>query len=231
MRTVAIVCALSLFVMSAIAGMKLASVSGDVTLRRGADLTWQKALPGMAVTALDAVKTGPKSSALLSLDGAKQLSIPDNVILYCADFRILSSDELLMKLAIEGIKAMPARKHEDNPAIPSVTTLHGADRTPPTTIEEPDRTFAGLELNGVKVLYRNGYYATCVLRAKEAFRLDPSLLHRVDERFMVADALEKLKLSGEALEEYQLLRTEPLTPEQQMKIEAKVRALSQSTKE
>ncbi len=231
MRTIVTVCALALVATGAIAGMKLTSVNGDVTIRRGADLTWQKALPGSAVTPLDAVKTGPKSSVLLSLDGAKQVAIPDNVILHFADVRILSPDELLMKLAIEGIKALPSRKHEDNPALPSVTTLHGADMTPPTKIEEPDRALAGLELNGVKVLYRNGYYATCVLRAKEAFRLDPSLLHHVDERFIVADALEKLKLNGEALEEYQLLRTEPLTPEQQMKIEAKVRALSQTAKE
>ncbi len=230
MKTMTTVCAIVFFSTMAAAGMKLASVSGDVSVRRGADLAWQKAAAGTAVTGLDVVRTGAKSSALLLLEGAKQLAIPENVLLHCSDFRVLSPEELLMKLAIEGIKAVPSRNHESNPALPAVTTLHGADRSPSIGSSEPDRSLSLLELNGVRVLYRNGFYATCVLRAKEAFRLDPTLLHRVEERLMVADALEKIALKGEALEEYRSLRSESLTPEQQTKVEAKVRALSQNVK-
>jgi hypothetical protein len=71
-----------------------------------------------------------------------------------------------------------------------------------------------LQLNGTKVLHDQGFYATCVLKAKEVFRLNPDLMKLVSFRLVVADALEKMKLRGEALSEYNSLKGERLTPQQ-----------------
>jgi hypothetical protein len=58
------------------------------------------------------------------------------------------------------------------------------------------------QVNGTKTLFRNGFYPSCVLRMMQVFRLYPSLGESFENRLLVAEALEKSNLHGEALNEY-----------------------------
>jgi hypothetical protein len=157
------------------------------------------------------------------------LSIPEQVILDLADLREMSQEELLLKLAMETIRSLPLKKSHDDLEIPTTTTIHGKNVTSEaqieTTITESDK----FRLNGVKVLYQNKYYAGCVLRAKEIFRLLPSLANLFEIRFLVAQALEAMKLKGEALSEYYTLLNEHLSPKNRATIEARIKALQKTT--
>ena len=83
-----------------------------------------------------------------------------------------------------------------------------------------------MHLNGTEVLYKHGFYATCVLKAKEIFRRNHVLLKRIDDRLMVATALEQLKLNSEARDEYISLSKEQLPPSQRAIVTMKIEQLS-----
>jgi hypothetical protein len=61
-------------------------------------------------------------------------------------------------------------------------------------------------LNGTKVLLDNGFYATGVLRTLEVFTMFPALAGNVDNRIVLAGAMEKANLKGEAVAEYSAIR-------------------------
>ena len=52
------------------------------------------------------------------------------------------------------------------------------------------------------MLYQNELYSTCILRGMEVFRQYPALSSSFADRMMVAEALERTGLKGEALAEY-----------------------------
>ena len=160
-----------------------------------------------------------------------RLTLPEMVIVDCSDLRTLTQEELLLKLAMEGIRALPAQKRGAEPAIPRTTTVHG------TQSDSEDAAGAAtgtgryaMQLNGTKVLHAHGYYATMVLRAKEVLRLAPELRHRTDVRLMVADAFERMRLSNEALTEYRSLDKEKLAPAERSLVDRKIAELRKKQK-
>src|SRR5258707_11009916 len=82
-----------------------------------------------------------------------------------------------------------------------------------------------LQLNGTRLLYHNGYYATCALKTKDLFRLFPDLAAEMDARIMIADALEKMQLKGEAQGEYLAIPKSKLTASQRQEVEAALQRL------
>jgi hypothetical protein len=216
--------------MTAIANIKVLSVKGDVAVRQGMNEEWQKVVRGDVLKPEDSIRLLKNSTATLLLDNNKTLTIPDHVILDLADLREMSQEELLLKLAMESIRSLPVKKSNDDLEIPTTTTIHGKNVLPETQVETNITDIDKLRLNGVKVLYQNKYYAGCVLRAKEIFRIFPPLAKNLEVRFLVAEALEAMKLNGEALSEYQALLNENLSAKDKTKIEARVEALKMTSK-
>jgi hypothetical protein len=85
-----------------------------------------------------------------------------------------------------------------------------------------------MQINGVKVLYNNGFYATSVLKAKEIFRLVPQTAAMIDTRLLVAGALEKMDVNAEALTEYTEISREQLTQSQRSVVEGEIAQLKKN---
>ncbi|MBI1803318.1 MAG: hypothetical protein HY033_04905 [Ignavibacteriae bacterium] len=208
------------------ADIKIVNAKGDVAVRHNVQEEWTTLSKGDIVHAEDAVKTGNKSSIVLLVDGAKKIVVPALVVLDLSDIRSLTQEELLLKLAMEDMRAIPQdTKHENDLNIPRTTTIHGASREAYNEARAVDPALSTLQLNGIKVLYNNSFYATCVLRAKQIFRRNPSLVGRIDDRMMVASGLEKMNLRSEALDEYRSIQKEKLTPNQKVVVGSKIKQL------
>jgi hypothetical protein len=93
-----------------------------------------------------------------------------------------------------------------------------------------DVRYGSLELNGAKLLYTHGYFATSVLKTKEVFRRIPALRKSIDARLTVASAMEKMHLSSEALQEYTALNAERLNANQRSVVEGRIASLRKTVK-
>lgn len=181
---------------------------GDVTVRQGMTEVWNRVAVGDALRPDDTMKTGSKSSATIIVtghrgDGAtKRINLPPEVIVDMSDVRELTPEELMLKLAMERVRSAPYEWKTNDLNIPNVSVVHGTDKEVDTAPVENALATGILQINGTQVLFENGFYSTCALKAMEVFRLYPPLGNRFENRLMVAESLERAQLKGEALTEY-----------------------------
>ncbi|MBM2842005.1 MAG: hypothetical protein HW412_2533, partial [Bacteroidetes bacterium] len=172
------------------------------------------------------MKTGKKGSALLVVNGGKRIILPSEVIVDVSDIRDLSQEELMLKLAMEKVRASSYEWKNNEMNIPNATVVHGSDRTPSVPLTENQIEIGRFEWNGTKVLYDNGYYSTSALKAMDVLRRYPPLGDRFENRLLVAEALEKADLKSEALNEYANLKnSQSLTREEKDIVEGRIAEL------
>jgi hypothetical protein len=199
------------------------SVRGTVEMRRGVSEEWKAVKAGDQLKPEDTMRTGKQSSATIQLDG-KQVTIPAQTMVDLSDFRQMSQEEFLLKLAMENILAVPPREN-GTLATPRTTILHGTDAGK-ENVGVPQPVEPGLmQLQGAKLLYDNSFYATSILKTKETFRLYPDLQERVDVRLRVATAFERMKLTKQAIEEYTALLAQKLSPEHKETVQSSLQRL------
>ena len=205
-------------------------VKGDVEVRSGMEETWNPVAKGDKLKPHDSMKTGKKGSAVLLVTSEKggkpvKLNLPSDVILDLSDIRKLTRDELILKLTMEKVNASPYDWKEDDLQVPNATVVHGERKNSEAAGEQDEQT-ALLRMNGTKVLFRNGYFSTCALRGLSLLERFPSLGETFENRYMVAESLERSDLRGEALNEYLALSAmEGLTAEQQRLVRSKIERL------
>jgi hypothetical protein len=183
-------------------------VQGEVAVRQGVTEVWTRVAVGDVLRPDDTMKTGKKGTAVLltrpaaNADVTKTIVLPPEVIVDLSDFRDLSPEELMLKLTMEKVRASSYQWKNEELHIPNTTVVHGAEGGPNASLAENEPQVGTFQFNGTRVLFNNGFFSTCVLKAMELFRLYPALGTIVSNRLMVAEALEKAHLRGEALAEY-----------------------------
>ena len=228
----ALVAAVLFFAVRATAGeIVVQKMQGAVSVRHGVTETWTKVAPGDVLRPDDTMKTGKKGSAVIvvpsSTAGASRtVVLPGEVIVDMSDIRDLTQEELMLKLTMEKVRASSYQWKSDDLRIPSAAVVHGADKSSNLNLSESDPATGILELNGAHVLFENGFFATCALKAMEVFRLYPPLGKEFRDRMMVAEALEKANLRGEAVNEYGAIATlDGITSEQQALVHTRIEGL------
>ncbi len=205
-------------------------IKGEVAVRSGIEETWHPVKPGDKLKPHDSMKTGKGASAVLlvSLQGSDKparISLPPNVILDLSDVRNLTRDELILSLTMERVKASPSNPKENELEIPNATVVHGERRTEEGA-DKADEEAAVLRMNGTRVLFTNGFFSTCALKGLSLLERFPSLGKTFENRYLVAESLERSDLRGEALNEYLDLSSMPnLTAEQQRLVRARITRL------
>jgi hypothetical protein len=221
----------ALLVLSGLQGLRADDIivqrlQGEVAVRHGVTEAWTKIAIGDVLKPDDTMKTGKKSSAVISVGNAKRISIPPEVIVDASDFRTLTQDELMLKLTMEKVRSTSYQWKNDELNLPNTTAVHGPDKSTSTPLLENDLQNGALQMNGARLLFDNSYFSTCALRGLEIFRLYPPMGEKFENRFLVAQSLEKANLRGEALNHYTALSAmEGLTPEQKEIVKGKMAQL------
>jgi len=206
-------------------GTVVKKMHGDVSVRHGVTEVWTSVSVGDVLKPDDTIKIGKKGSATL-IGAAKRIVLPAEVMVDMSDIRDLTQEELMLKLTMERVKASSYKWKSEELNIPNATVVHGSSKEHSSPLGENDLETGTLQLNGAKVLYSNGFYSTCALKALDVFRRFPPLGVKFDNRLIVAQSLEKANLRGEALSEYVFLaKSEILTPEQSDKVRTKISQL------
>ncbi|MCZ6777142.1 MAG: hypothetical protein O7D34_11915 [Ignavibacteria bacterium] len=212
-------------------------VQGEVSVRRGVEEVWTEVAVGDVLRPNDSMRTGRKSGAVLVapvLDSEasvmKTITLPSKVIIDMSDLRMLSQEELMLKLTMEKVRASSYEWKKNEMNIPNTTVVHGADRSSQSSLNEGELEVGVFQLNGTRVLYDNGFYSTCALKAIQVLRRFPQLSDRFEHRLMVAEALEKSSLRSEAINEYVALSSlESISPEQKDIVLARIARLKNQT--
>jgi hypothetical protein len=231
MKGVQTVALLMLLVSVATAGgIQVQRMQGDVSVRQGVTEVWTRVAVGDILRPDDTMKTGAKGSAVLLVsmgNGAiKRITLPPEVIVDMSDIRELSQDELMLKLTMEKVRSSSYEWKNEDLQIPNAAVIHGADKSTGSAAVENNRAVGLMQLKGTRVLYENGFYSTCALKAMEVFRFHPSLGERFENRLLVAEALEKARLRGEAINEYgAMLKMQVLTAQQRDLVQARMEDL------
>jgi hypothetical protein len=204
-------------------------VNGDVSVRHGVTEVWTRVAPGDVLRPDDTMRTGKKGSAVVTAEtehaGKKTMSLPAEVIVDVSDIRELTREELMLKLTMEKVRASSYEWRNEELHIPNAAVVHGSDAAP-AGLKDGDSATGLFQLNGARVLFDNGFFATCALRGLEVFRQFPALGADFRQRMMVAEALERANLKGEALSEYGTVAAFPhLTPEQLERVKGKMDSL------
>ena len=214
------------------AEIRVAGVKGDVQVRHNVQEQWIKVAVGDILKPDDSIKSGGKSTATIIIDDNKKFILPELVIVDCADLRVLTTGELLLKLAMEQVRSLPNGSTDKEIQIPRTTIVHGEAKDMRVATATPtDPTAGSLQLNGTRVLFDQGYYATCVLKTKHVLRLYPYIRKKTEARLLVATAFENLKLEEEALNEYNSLKSELLSSTERTLVDKKVATLVKKRKE
>jgi hypothetical protein len=204
---------------------------GEVSVRHGVAEVWNKVVPGDVLRPNDTMRTGKGGNVVLLVQWgtaatSKKMSLPPHVIVDMSDIRDLTQEELMLKLTMEKVRGSSYQWKNDGMVIPDAAVVHGANNATAAPLSENDIQTGRLQLNGVRVLYENGFFASCVLRAMEVFRLYPALGSSFEHRLMLAEAMEKANLRGEALSEYGAVsRLEGLTSGQQVQVQGRIQTL------
>lgn len=194
------------------------SIKGIVEVRHGISEIWVSLKVGEELKPDDTIRTGKGAAAVISVNGGKKIHIPELTIVELVDLRPIDRDELILKLTMEFIRGIPSDSRDGGLQTPSTTIVHG---TPPSrdSTAVGDKSIGLMLMNGTRVLFDHEFYGTCVLRAKEVFRIYPDLQREIDHRSLVAHALEKLGLKREALNEYLSMRSESLNAEERAHVD------------
>jgi hypothetical protein len=233
MKTALVVAALCLAARVTAGEIIVQKTQGEVSVRHGVTEVWVRVAPGDLLRPDDTMKTGKKGSAVIALRPSaetggtpKTLTLPGDVIVDMSDVRDLTQEELMLKLTMEKVRASSYQWKSDDLQIPSAAVVHGDDRASGESLRASDPATGVLQLNGAHVLYENGFYATCALKGLEVFRMFPPLGKQYRNRMMVAEALEKANLRGEAVNEYaSISMLDGVTPEQRTLLHDRIEAL------
>lgn len=202
-------------------------VRGEVMVREGVDESWKPAKVQDRLRPHDSMMTGENGSAFLLVtmesEEMKRISLPAGIILDLSDIRTLTREELILKLTMERVKAAPYQWKSNDLQIPNATVVHGSGVSGQEREEGTDLETARLQMNGTRVLYSSGYFSTCALKGLSLLGRFPSLGESFDNRFLVAESLERAGLPGEALHEYTSLSMLPgLTQDQENLVRRKI---------
>ena len=228
-----IIVLLIVFLLTAVAAsadIKVTAIKGIAQVRHGVNEQWTSVSVGDILKPEDSMRSGKKSSITIMIDGKNRLIIPESAIIDISDLRRLTQEEFLLMLTMERVRSVPPQNHHDDFIFPHTTTLHGEHREMTATPLSSNPEMGLMQLSGARVLYKHGFYATCILKTKQVFRLNPSLQKNVDIRFIIANAFEKMKLVRDALSEYTNLSQEQLPPQQRNLIDQKIAQLKSKLK-
>jgi hypothetical protein len=215
---IVLVCLLTLPIMASTVAVK--TVKGVVEVRKDVSEEWRVVRSGDVLKPEDTMRTGKKSFAVI-LIGERTVTIPEVTMVDLSDFREMTQEEFLLKLAMENILMVPAREQKPL-SIPQTTVLHGSSASK-ESVGHPSQVEDGaMQLQGAKLLFSNAFYASSILRAKEIMRLHAELRNEVDTQIMIANGFEKLELYHEALSEYARMTNEELSPQSKRNIQTSI---------
>jgi len=201
---------------------KATVVKGDVKYRTGTSEVWLEVKEGTVLRFDDFVITGSKSS--IKIKGLENIiNLAEYSAVSIASIKTMSTDELLLALAMEDMINAPKPNGKNNS---SNTAVYGNKEGQNKNPEMKADDFGIKRLNGAMQLAKNGFKESSVVFAKETYRKYPDSKQIPSYRIFFADILYEKGLYEEALGEYLDIAKLELNKEEKSKVEAQSQSIN-----
>jgi hypothetical protein len=197
-------------------------VKGDVKYRTGTSENWNRLEEGTVLRTDDFVITGSISTVQIKGSGSV-IILAEYSAVSIASIKTMSTDELLLALAMEDMINAPKPNGQNNS---SNTAVYGNKEGQTKNPEMKADDFGIKRLNGAMQLAKNGFKESSVVFAKETYRKYPDSKQIPSYRIFFADILYEKGLYEEALGEYLDIAKLELNKEEKSKVEAQTQSIN-----
>jgi hypothetical protein len=197
-------------------------VKGDVKYRTGTSENWIELEEGTVLRTDDFVITGSKSTLQIKGSGSV-INFAEFSAVSVASIKTMSTDELLLALAMEDMINAPKPNGKNNS---SSTAVYGNKEEQGRNPEVKADDFGLKRLNGAMQLAKNGFKESSVVFARETFRKYPDSKQIPAYRIYFADILYEKGLYEEALGEYLDIARLDLSKEEKSKVESQTQNIN-----
>jgi len=174
-------------------------VNGDVKAQIGTSEIWSAVNNNTELDKKATIMTS-KNSDIVLMFGNEKIKINNSSIVALKGIKKLTTDELLLALAMENLINVPDKK--DKQINSSNTAVYGKEINGNTKAIIDETDFGVMRLNGAKQLAENGYTESAIVEAMETYRKYPDTKSLSAYKIYFADLLVSKNLYEEALTEY-----------------------------
>jgi hypothetical protein len=189
----------------------VASMRGDVRVRRGLDEAWSSAVPGAPLEPLDTVWSGEGSEVTLRLEDGTRFTLGSSAMLDVGDLRRITEKQMFLFLMSRKVGRLPDAGEAVPIRVANVSVVRGSDAGRTAPRPGPERTDGWiLEKNGAGALASAGMTTNAVVRLVRILERYPSMRDGGEVHWMLGRAFETLKETGRAADAYReaLVRAE-----------------------
>ncbi|MBK9098769.1 MAG: hypothetical protein IPM14_11755 [bacterium] len=198
------------------------NIKGDVKYRTAISEEWNVLKEEFSLEPTDFVITGERSS--VQIKRAEQIfSLGELSAVALSSIKLMSTDELLLALAMEDMINAPKTNGKNNS---SNTAVYGDKEGEGKNLDLKDDNFGIKRLNGAVQLAKNGFKESSIVFAKETYRKYPDSKQIPSFRIFFADLLYEKELYEEALREYMDIRKLELTGEEKKEVAKKIDSIN-----
>ena len=197
---------------------KVTELRGDVKYLSGPSEVWAEINVGEDMQMDGFISTGKNSSVQIKESG-NIFNIGELSVVSISSIKKMSTDELLLALAMEDMINAPKTNGKGNS---SSTATYGTKEGAGKTSNIIANDFGILRLNGAMQLANNGLMESSVIFAKETYRKYPETINIASYRIFFADVLYEKGLYEEALGDYLEIQTFELNKEQITEVESQI---------
>jgi len=175
-------------------------IKGNVKAQIGVSEKWQPVKKGEILKSETTLMANKNSSIVLAF-GKKKFKIKNSAIVSLKDIKRLTTDDLLLALAMENLINVPQKKKKNINKSPN-TAIYGSEINGKTKAIIDENDFGIMRLNGAKQLAESGYVESAIIEATGTYRKYPDTKPLSKFRIYFADLLVKKNLYDEAFSEY-----------------------------
>lgn len=198
-------------------------IKGEVKYRTSTSEVWYELKEGTHLEPTDFVATGERSSVQIKRAG-QQFNLEELSAVSLSSIKPMTTDELLLALAMEDMINAPKPNNKDNS---SSTAVYGNKENEGEKLNLKDDDFGIKRLNGAIQLAKNGFKESSVVFAKETYRKYPESKQIPYFRIFFADLLYEKELYEEALGEYMDISKLELKNEEKNHVERRIKNINQ----
>ena len=199
---------------------KATVVKGDVKYQSGTSEFWFQVKPNDVLQVDGIISTG-KNSSLQLKESEEIINIGQSSAVSISSIKKMTTDELLLALAMEDMLNAPKTNGKGNTG---TTAVYGEKEGKTTNITTND--FGIKRLNGAIQLAENGMKESSVIFARETYRKYPETKQIASYRIFFADILFEKGLYSEALGEYLEIQKLELGKDQKNKVESSINTIN-----
>jgi hypothetical protein len=194
---------------------KVEKITGSVKIQAGSSENWEEVKVNSELRENAVVMTEKNSYVRLARNGL-HFTLKESSALHLSGIKKMSIDDLLLALAMEDMINTP-NSNDQNKS--ENTAVYGSKTGSSTASEENTSESFGIKrMNGAIQLAESGFKESAVITAKETYRKYPDTKKNAFYRIYFADVLYECGLYAEAFEEFNEIKSLPLTEQEKSEV-------------